>query len=466
MRVMRIGFVSAVVLGHAVVLVAAFGAASVLRFGLDAEAEWSDLLANPALALAAYVVVALLIFHGMGLYRFDQRWTLRSELFDSARAIAILAVVTFTMLYLLKLEHVSRLFLAAFFTLAWLGVSATTVGVRGFYARRRAAGIGVRHVVVVGTNPTVPRLIDDLQSNHPDLGIRVAGYLGSAPGLIPGVDYLGPAHNLSAVLESRVIDEVIVAPEATELEHLDEIVRMAHEQGKTTRIPLPSMGFSIAHGAIESVDGTPLLTVAPTTQRHFWLAVKRVSDVALAAFALAVLSPVMLAVAVVIRLRDGGPVLFSQERVGMHGRPFVMHKFRSMEVGAEARRHQLVALNERKGPAFKIADDPRITATGRFIRRTSLDELPQLWNVLRGQMSLVGPRPPLPDEVNRYDPWHRRRLSMKPGMTGLWQVSARTEAGFDAWVEADLEYIDNWSPLLDSKIIAATVPAVLKLTGT
>jgi lipopolysaccharide/colanic/teichoic acid biosynthesis glycosyltransferase len=170
----------------------------------------------------------------------------------------------------------------------------------------------------------------------------------------------------------------------------------------------------------------------------------------------------LIGIAVAIRLDDGGPVLFRQRRVGLHGRPFDVVKFRSMGVDAEARRAELDHLNEVRGPIFKITGDPRITRVGRFIRRTSLDELPQLLNVLRGDMSLVGPRPPLPSEVEGYDLWHRRRLSMKPGITGLWQVRDRGAQDFDTWVAADLEYIDRWSLWLDLKILFRTIPAALQ----
>jgi lipopolysaccharide/colanic/teichoic acid biosynthesis glycosyltransferase len=188
-------------------------------------------------------------------------------------------------------------------------------------------------------------------------------------------------------------------------------------------------------------------------------------DLVGAAFLMVVLAPVAALLALAVRIDSQGPILFRQERVGVHGRPIMLLKFRSMVVNAEEQLSDLMDQNEINGFAFKLANDPRTTRVGRFLRRSSLDELPQLWNVLRGQMSLVGPRPPLPCEVAQYDVWHRRRLSMKPGMTGLWQVGSRRSAEFDHWVERDLEYIDSWSLWLDFKIIARTVPAVLSGSG-
>ena len=187
---------------------------------------------------------------------------------------------------------------------------------------------------------------------------------------------------------------------------------------------------------------------------------KRILDVVGSAVALVLLSPVLVLIAAAIRIDTHGPIFFRQTRIGLHGRPFAMYKFRTMVPDAEARLADLAERNEISGPAFKIAVDPRVTRVGRILRRTSLDELPQFWNVLLGQMSLVGPRPPISTEVAGYDMWHRRRLSMKPGITGLWQVSARLDEEFDRWVELDLTYIDRWSLWLDLKIMVRTVPAM------
>jgi lipopolysaccharide/colanic/teichoic acid biosynthesis glycosyltransferase len=208
-----------------------------------------------------------------------------------------------------------------------------------------------------------------------------------------------------------------------------------------------------------------VLSLVHGPDRAAALFLKRVLDIAGAVAALVVLSPVFLVVAARIITADGRPVFFRQTRIGLHGRPFTVIKFRTMSTDAEELLPELAAQNEISGHAFKLTEDPRLTHSGRFLRRSSLDELPQLWNVLRGEMSLVGPRPPLPTEVDNYDLWHRRRLSMKPGMTGLWQVPARREQEFDRWVALDLDYIDRWSLWLDMKILARTIPAVLNGAG-
>jgi lipopolysaccharide/colanic/teichoic acid biosynthesis glycosyltransferase len=209
---------------------------------------------------------------------------------------------------------------------------------------------------------------------------------------------------------------------------------------------------------------------APTrahADRRFELAAKRLIDVAGASVGLVLLSPVIALVAVAIAIGEGRPILFRQPRAGLEGRSFSIAKFRTMQIDADARREELRSLNEVTGSAaaFKLTSDPRVTRLGRFLRRTSLDELPQLWNVLRGEMSLVGPRPHPFDDIARYEPWHFRRLAMKPGITGLWQISARRDADFDRWVALDLEYIDRWSVALDLKLALKTIPALVRAEG-
>jgi exopolysaccharide biosynthesis polyprenyl glycosylphosphotransferase len=213
------------------------------------------------------------------------------------------------------------------------------------------------------------------------------------------------------------------------------------------------------------LDGVPMLTFSSTPQDAAGLLVKRTLDVTVSAAGLVLLAPLMLLIALAVRLGSPGPAIFSQERVGLNGRPFRLHKFRSMYRDAERRKAALVHRNEVSGPVFKMERDPRITPLGRWLRKFSLDELPQLWNVLAGDMSLVGPRPPLSDEVARYERWQKRKLSMKPGITCLWQVNGRSSVPFEDWMRLDLEYIDNWSLALDAKILLRTIPAVVLARG-
>jgi exopolysaccharide biosynthesis polyprenyl glycosylphosphotransferase len=205
----------------------------------------------------------------------------------------------------------------------------------------------------------------------------------------------------------------------------------------------------------------PLIGLKENSIKGWNLAVKRTLDVALILLATPILLPITTLIALIIRLDSKGPALFRQTRVGKHGKGFTCYKFRTMVVDAEKRKAELAALNEADGPLFKIRSDPRITRVGRFLRQSSLDELPQLLNVLRGEMSLVGPRPGLPEEVDQYDPWHRRRLEVTPGLTGLWQVLGRSDTSFDEMVRLDIFYTENWSVGMDLQILLKTIPVVL-----
>jgi lipopolysaccharide/colanic/teichoic acid biosynthesis glycosyltransferase len=246
---------------------------------------------------------------------------------------------------------------------------------------------------------------------------------------------------------------------------IEPVTRLCEEEGKVVRIPMAEPGLVLPGGIVEDFDGIQVLSLVYGPDRTLGLLGKRALDVAIAAVGLVVLSPVLLIVSAVMIIAEGRPVLFRQVRVGVHGRTFNIVKFRTMTRDAEARYEDVVDMSDTRGAAFKMTDDPRITRIGRVLRRTSIDEIPQLWNVLRGEMSVVGPRPAPPREVAAYDVWHRRRLSMKPGITGLWQVEARFDEEFDHRARLDLAYIDRWSIWLDIKIIARTIPAVVANPG-
>lgn len=231
-----------------------------------------------------------------------------------------------------------------------------------------------------------------------------------------------------------------------------------------------AISLDLPHGdstrvLLANADGFPVLAPTRTSYDELALGMKRGFDILVSTIVILLLSPLLLAIAAAIKLDWSGPVLFRQRRVGLNGREFVMLKFRSMHVDAEKRLAALLGLNEMSGPVFKMRNDPRTTRVGRFLRRTSLDELPQFWNVLNGDMSIVGPRPPLPTEVQKYQRWQLRRLSVKPGITCTWQIAGRNEIGFEQWMKLDLQYIDEWSLWRDFQICLKTIPAVLGARG-
>jgi exopolysaccharide biosynthesis polyprenyl glycosylphosphotransferase len=277
---------------------------------------------------------------------------------------------------------------------------------------------------------------------------------------------LGTVSGLEQVLRERVVNEVYFASNAPQ--HRDEVqagIRSCEKFGIPFAIPACGYRFARAKPAHEDAIPDGYVHYLSVRNKPIQRALKRMIDIGASFTALALLSPLLLATAIAIKLTSRGPLLFKQERVGQHGRLFHMLKFRSMVVNAEALKDKLLAKNEMSGPVFKMVKDPRITAIGRFIRKYSIDELPQLVNVLRGDMALVGPRPPIPSEVEKYEAWQRRRLSVRPGLTCVWQVSGRNQISFEEWMLLDMRYIDHWSLGQDLQLILKTVPVVLSGRG-
>jgi exopolysaccharide biosynthesis polyprenyl glycosylphosphotransferase len=333
------------------------------------------------------------------------------------------------------------------------------------WLRRR--GHGLRRTLIVGAGP-LGRLIMQAIIAQPDLGYRVVGFVDderSEPiGRFPA---LGPLRRLPDLITAERVDEVIIALPAKAHKDTLAIMDLCRHDGVRFRIVPDFYELSLDVVHVEDVGGIPLIGLRTPRLSRWDRGLKRALDIALGSIFLALSAPLWPLIALAVRLESPGPIIFRQVRVGRGGAHFVAYKFRSMVADAEADywKAKLAALNESNGPTFKMRDDPRLTRVGRIIRRLSLDELPQLVNVLRGEMSLVGPRPPVPREVEQYNDWHRRRLEVAPGVTGLWQVSGRSALTFDEMVLLDLWYIEHWSLLLDLKILLRTIPAVLLARG-
>ncbi|MBI4472660.1 MAG: sugar transferase [Acidobacteria bacterium] len=311
---------------------------------------------------------------------------------------------------------------------------------------KKHGALDVRHVAIIGGGTGARDLARAIE-NHREWGLKLTGIYEHV--------------EARSVLESGGVDELILIADREGLNEFNEIFLMCEELGVTARVVLNFFPHSIARMELHELEGFPLLSFSTTPTNEALLFVRRIMDIALAALFSVIALPFIIVAAILIKLTSPGPILFKQERCGLNGRRFTMYKLRSMIDNAEQLRVELETLNEMDGPVFKSSRDPRVTRIGRLIRRFSIDEFPQLYNVLRGDMSLVGPRPPLPQEVARYQRWQRRRLSMKPGITCLWQISGRNDVSFEDWMKLDLTYIDNWSLLLDLKILLKTVPVVL-----
>ena len=346
---------------------------------------------------------------------------------------------------------------------------ATRIMLWGFLVSLRNRGRNLRFALIVGSGQRAMDLITHIFGTA--AGYRVIGYVDNLAQNesrhLPGVKYLGTVDMLPHILASRVVDEVfVVLPMRSHYDSTSQVIRHCEEQGIPVRIPCDLFVPGNCGQYFDVIEGTPILSLVPSDVSIWYLVLKRILDIGVAAVLLILLAPLYIAVALRIKYDSPGPVFFVQRRVGINKRLFPLIKFRTMCVNSEAMQSRLDHLNEAGGPVFKIRDDPRVTHLGRFLRRSSIDELPQLFNVLVGHMSLVGPRPlPLRDVEGFKLDWQRRRFSVRPGITCLWQVSGRSSISFDQWMRLDMDYIDRRSLLLDLSILLQTIPAVLKKTG-
>jgi exopolysaccharide biosynthesis polyprenyl glycosylphosphotransferase len=461
-----------------------FGRSSLLywneRWNLGLEFEGYDLL-----PIRDYLVVLLVgiigyaaVLNLMGAYgsmRLSSVWRLFRLAFVSS---AIVFCIVAAALFLLKYP-ISRSFIALFSLLAGCGLALQRYAVLKFLRYWRRQGRNFRNIIICGVGEQAVRLAREL-ANRPELGIHVRGFadlngeqdpqeiatLRSDLGRLLRVGrLLSGTEEVCKALEDYAIDEVIFTDIVTVMPQVEELILACAEQGVRTTIAADIFSIGLVKSGISYFGGMPLIHFQTPPGDTWELALKRMIDLVVSGALLMILAPVFLLLAIGVKTTKGA-VLFKQTRMGLNGRLFQMYKFRSMFTGAERDLISLRANNEMSGPVFKMRNDPRITRFGRFMRRFSLDELPQLWNVFVGDMSLVGPRPPIPGEVSLYDRKSRRRLSMRPGLTCTWQVSGRNEIKeFKDWVALDLEYIDNWSLTQDFILLMKTIPAVVFGTG-
>lgn len=386
------------------------------------------------------------------------------------QALAFSFMILFTIFFLLKATYVSRSFLLMYGAADLLALVAVRAGLVWWYFHRSVEKReNFLKVLIVGTGQRAKHLSRTLRE-YSEWGIHVVGYLDLSPpqagATVLGDPVLGTVDQIGVLLKQHVVDEVIVAVPRTMIKDVQDIADACEEEGVKLRLMADVFDLQVSRLRLADLGGIPLLTFEPVAQDEKMLIVKRVMDLVVTLTFMPLVLLLMGLVAVAIKLDSPGPILFVQERVGLRKRLFRMYKFRSMRQDAEQKLKEIEHLNEAEGPIFKMANDPRITRVGKFIRRTSLDELPQLFNVIRGHMSLVGPRPMSVRDVDLFDRGvQRKRFSVRPGLTCLWQVSGRSNLPFSKWLELDLEYIDNWTLGLDFKILLKTIPTVLKGSG-
>ncbi len=425
-----------------------------------------DLLFSPTVIIpVCFIAIALATSEQMYHYRFRRLGEISSTLF---RRWLIAGALTICVGFAqpLWLPNRPEFFVGAAATLLTLiSIHAVVWSALWLY---RKGGRSFKNVLIVGTGKPAQIITDNILA-HPGQGLHILGFLDwdidRRLRRFRDIPVIGTLADLPKMAKNQQLDMVIFAVGYRTLGRVAGTIGLCSRLGIPTTVITDILGDLPVRQSPGEFFGKPGVQL-DTSPTHGWkTSAKTVADRFMAAIALVLSLPVFAVVAAMIKIDSEGPVFFRQMRVGLNGRRFTLYKFRTMVDGAEQNQAALAELNEMSGPVFKITNDPRITRLGRFLRRTSIDELPQLWNILKGEMSLVGPRPPLPAEVVNYDGWERRRLSVKPGLTCLWQIGGRNKVDFDEWMKLDLEYIDSWSLKKDAEILVKTIPTVLRGTG-
>lgn len=403
-----------------------------------------------------------------GAYQSPHQTSILDYIWSIFEGMALTVFVIFSLLYFLKIQYISRFVILVFASTNFIFLSAIRVCLVTYFHQSIKQGRGSLKILIIGTGIRARELAKELKKNAV-WGLEIVGYLDPTdyPDIdIEGVPVVGTVKNISECLKKYDIDEVIIAVPRSLLEDAEPIAQACEEEGIKLQFMADVFSVQVARVSLTNVGNIPLLTMEPVALDNNKLFIKRIFDIALTSLSMPIVLPLMAVIALVIKVDSKGPVFFIQERVGLRKHLFPMIKFRSMYTDAEERLEEIEHLNEAEGPIFKIKNDPRVTRAGRILRKTSLDELPQLFNVLSGEMSLVGPRPMSIRDVNLFEKGiQRKRFSVKPGITCIWQVSGRSNLPFHKWLELDLEYIDNWSLLLDVILLFKTIPAVLKAKG-
>jgi exopolysaccharide biosynthesis polyprenyl glycosylphosphotransferase len=445
--------------------------------------NWSRQFAPYALLLPLVVPIRLLLLRYFDLYRLRGEFSFVEDMARVFRATAIgsLLIVAATFMYrggvAYRAFSYSRAVFLFDFLLALVSIGAVRMLLREIQVSVRRRGVNLIPTLIVGRGPEAVLCIQEMRA-RPELGYRVIGIIDNEPATasagssFEGVPVIGNLRSLPEAIRESGANEVIISDPNVPGEALFEVmIQTGRRRGVEFRIAPTLLNCLPSKTEIDQVGSLPMVTLFRSPLSNSARLAKRGSDLIIAALALGILSPLWLLIALLIKLDSRGPVFYKQERVGMDGRVFLFYKFRTMRADTDDAIHREFQrryiggqadtnLGDDRRPAYKLRADDRVTRLGHVLRRASIDELPQLFNVLRGDMSIVGPRPPIPYEVESYQLWHRKRLDMKPGITGLWQVSGRNRLPFDEMVRMDLYYIENWSLLLDVKIILQTLPVM------
>jgi exopolysaccharide biosynthesis polyprenyl glycosylphosphotransferase len=420
--------------------------------------------------IIGFSLLWVIIFNMLGAYSYQRFTSLWKELTNVMKATFIGVSIFFAAHYFLRFGRIPRTYILAFcfVNLLFLALDKTAL----FYVAKelRKRGISRKRVLIVGNGDKTHEFIDVVKKNI-GWGLDVVGIVKAAAENLTcdtsGVKILGTYEDIEPLLHDNIIDEIIVCVPIDQFGLIRKVIECCEREGVQIRIYSDFFGRLVKKVRVDQPYGMNIISLMATQDDELKLYIKRLLDIGVSGVMLIVLSPLFLIMTLLIKATSKGPLLYQWNVVGLNKKPFKSWKFRTMVMSADQMKAELLDRNEMDGPVFKIKNDPRVTKIGKVLRRFSLDELPQLWSVFKGDMSLVGPRPAGPHELARYDSWHRRKLSVKPGLTCLWQVQGRNRIrNFDEWVKLDLEYIENWSLGLDMKILLKTIPAVLRGTGS
>ncbi|WP_028553102.1 sugar transferase [Paenibacillus sp. UNC451MF] len=398
------------------------------------------------------------------LFQFRSGSGLADELYKVVKAFSFAILITIGVSFILKYTDFSRLVIVSYWLLAIIASCTIRSVKRLVYSQLARQGVVSKNVVIVGAGKVGKLLMEEL-SNYRYLGYKIVGFVDDYEcNNVNNHKYLGPISRLNEVLKENLIEEIIVTI-PSERDLVNKLITDLRKLDIQIKIVPDLYNLVMSTVQIGNINTLPVVTLVKTPMRGIGLAAKRLIDIIASSLLIFIISPIFIMTSIAIKIDSKGSIIYKQKRIGKNGKQFHMLKFRSMVTEADVILKKLQDKNEMDGIAFKMKDDPRITKVGRFIRKYSIDELPQLFNVLKGDMSLVGPRPPLPNEVERYGDWEWRRLEVLPGITGLWQVSGRSDLSFQQWMNLDVYYIENWSITFDIKILLKTIPVVIKGEG-
>jgi exopolysaccharide biosynthesis polyprenyl glycosylphosphotransferase len=411
--------------------------------------------------------VALLAWNGA--YSYQRFTSIEKEISRVAKTTIIGILTILAVHFIFRFGYIPRTYIIVFgiVNIVMLSLEKTVLYFVANIIRKK--GKNRKKILIVGTGRRSRTFIEAVRKNA-GWGLDIVGLLSGDPTASGvnwlGCDVIGRFEDIEFVLRNNQVDEVIICVSTKRFGEIQEIMECCEREGIQVRLYSEFFGKIAKRVRVDEIYGLTIISFGFSPDNEFLLYAKRAMDIMISGTLMLLFSPFFLIIAVIIKMSSPGPVLYNWNVVGLNKRPFKSWKFRTMVANADELKDNLSDRNEMKGPVFKIANDPRVTWIGRFLRKYSLDELPQLWSVLKGDMSLVGPRPAGTNEIGRYESWHRRKLSIKPGITCLWQVSGRNKIeNFDEWVKLDLQYIDNWSIWMDIKILAHTVISVVRGTG-